>query len=158
MKVKGIVIHHSASPTWINGRQVDVNTIRQWHTTERQFRDIGYHYVILPSGLGQTGRPETDTGAHCQAGGRNQTHLGVCLVGDFSLQPPSVWQLLGAIMVVRLLMYRYRLEVAQVELHRQVPGAATACPGKLFPENAFYRLVSSSEEHLARELKLNFRV
>lgn len=86
-KPTDIVVHHSAS------RFGDVPTIRRWHL-ERGYSDIGYHAVIL-NGCRQAGkyeksldghisggRSELIRGAHCVAGGMNNTALGVCLVGD----------------------------------------------------------------------------
>lgn len=82
-----IVIHHSASPTEIRrGGQtvpVDVAMIRTWHVT-KGLRDMGYHFVILPDGRCQEGRPLYKPGAQCSPGIRNYTGIGICLVGNFS--------------------------------------------------------------------------
>ena len=47
MDWKKIVIHHSASPTFVKrkGQNVPVNAamIKEWHLT-RGWSDIGYHY------------------------------------------------------------------------------------------------------------------
>ena len=41
---------------------------------------IGYHFLILPDGTVERGRPESMWGAHTRD--HNDT-LGICLVGDF---------------------------------------------------------------------------
>lgn len=46
-----------------------------------QIYHIGYHYIILPDGTLESGRPEKCKGAH--AVGYND-YLGICLIGDFS--------------------------------------------------------------------------
>ena len=56
----------------------DVNIIRQWHL-ERGWSDIGYHFVILPSGAVEIGRPVEKIGAHTR--GQNKYSIGTCLIG-----------------------------------------------------------------------------
>ncbi len=89
MKPLYIVVHCSAS------RWGDAATIDAWHLTRPDMRcHIGYHAVILNGmryydlryehkldGKLEPGRPETQVGAHCRAGGMNLKSLGVCLIG-----------------------------------------------------------------------------
>lgn len=76
-----IVVHHSDS-TYDN-----VETIRRFHmSSEREFNDIGYHYVILngnggPNGEIKPGRDEEMVGAHAKTESRNFRSVGICLVG-----------------------------------------------------------------------------
>lgn len=74
-KIDEIVVHCSATP---EGRHVTVNTIRKWHK-QRDWRDIGYHYVIYLDGSIHKGRPVSQIGAHVK--GRNARTIGVCYVG-----------------------------------------------------------------------------
>lgn len=87
-KVKGLVCHVSAS------RWGDAQEINAWHLA-RGWLGIGYHGVVLNGcrtprltysktldGKIEPGRPETDEGAHCSAGGMNRVALGVCLIGN----------------------------------------------------------------------------
>jgi N-acetylmuramoyl-L-alanine amidase len=132
-----IVIHHSASPTTVRlGKDlVPVNAamIRQWHLGNG-WSDIGYHFVILPDGRCEEGRPLYRQAAHCTAGHRNFIGIGICLVGNFSeLKEVPEAQLSGLVAKPKSLMAEYRLTPADVELHREVPGAATECPGRYFP-------------------------
>lgn len=135
-----IVVHHSASPTSVkrNGRDIPVDAalIKEWHLN-KGWSDIGYHLIILPDGSCQSGRPLFRPGAHCAAGNRNFTAIGVCMVGNFSeFEVPEV-QLDGLIDRITFLMEAYGIKEDQVELHRGVPGAATECPGRYFPEDIF---------------------
>src|SRR5437016_681095 len=84
----GIIIHHSAVPPFPDGRPIDAKLIDEIHRERGynafywgRFYHIGYHYVILPDGTVQQGRPEHCRGAHAQ--GYN-SYIGICLVGDFS--------------------------------------------------------------------------
>ncbi len=56
----------------------DVKEIRRWHMA-RGWRDIGYHFVILPSGKIESGRPFSEVGAHVR--GHNTSSVGTCLIG-----------------------------------------------------------------------------
>lgn len=134
-----IVIHHSASPTSVRrGRDilpVNAAMIREWHLT-KGWSDIGYHFVILPDGRCEEGRPLYRPGAHCATGHRNFIGIGVCLVGNFSqVEEVPEAQLNGLIDKVVSLMAAYHLELADIELHREIPGAATECPGRYFPDD-----------------------
>lgn len=132
-----IVVHHSASPITVRrGKEsVPVNAamIRQWHLT-KGWSDIGYHFVILPDGRCEEGRPLYRPGAHCAVGHRNFLGIGICLVGNFSEQEevPEA-QMNGLLDKLVSLMAAYHLNLEDVELHREVLGAATECPGRYFP-------------------------
>ena len=138
MDWKKIVIHHSASPTIVrrNGQNVPVNAamIKEWHLT-RGWSDVGYHFIILPDGRCEQGRPLYRPGAHCVAGRRNFLGIGVCLVGNFSQTEVPDAQYKGLLDQVEKLLTAYHLKVEDVELHREVIGAATECPGRYFPED-----------------------
>src|SRR5690606_13305656 len=74
-QVDYIVVHVTATPPKVDigAREVD-----EMHR-QRGFSSIGYHYVIRRDGRVESGRPETDVGAHVQ--GYNSISLGVSLVG-----------------------------------------------------------------------------
>ena len=74
-KIDSIIIHCSATPA---GRHVTAADIRKWHLA-RGFTDIGYHYIIYLDGSIHTGRPLSQTGAHCR--GHNTGSIGICYVG-----------------------------------------------------------------------------
>lgn len=141
----GIIIHHSASPTIAEGQKVDVHLIDRWHEQrgfgragEDRTYHVGYHYVILPDGTIQRGRPEHMRGAHCE--GHND-QLGICLVGNFSSSAnphgrhgpnhPTEAQLVALNHLLKRLIQRYGF--APQDIHRHRDYAPTACPGDGFP-------------------------
>jgi len=134
---KYVVLHHSAT---VEG---NVGTIDQSHRQQRdQFGShwpgIGYHFV-LGNGLGMMdGRIEPTFrwdqqlhGAHCGSRRHNLYGIGVCLVGDFELAPPTSRQMTA---VERLLEWLYgRFGIGRRQVLRHADVAATRCPGRLFP-------------------------
>jgi N-acetylmuramoyl-L-alanine amidase len=151
----GIVIHHSASSSGEGLHPVDAALIDRWHarrgwgqTTAAGAYHIGYHYVILPDGRVQPGRPEWMPGAHTV--GHNDC-LGICLVGNFStaanptgaIKPakPTPAQLRALEALLLSLLRRYHLQTADIHRHRDL--ARTACPGDRLPFDAVKAAVQS---------------
>lgn len=87
----GIVIHHSALTAEDFAKYpgpTDATVIDHLHENrgfsvvcDGRLYHIGYHYVVLPDGTVQSGRPERCLGAHTL--GHNDA-LGICIIGNFS--------------------------------------------------------------------------
>lgn len=133
-----VIVHCTATP---EGRDVSVQTIREWHKA-KGWSDIGYHWVVLLDGAIQAGRPEALVGAH--VAGRNANTLGVVYVGGVAkdgktpkdTRTPA--QKAALLAHVKALIERYPT-ITKVTGHNQY--AAKACPsfdvrkdelGKLF--------------------------
>lgn len=147
VKWQGIVIHHSASPRgyWQGDKWLPINAevIRKWHVKDRGWSDIGYHFVVLADGTIEKGRPLDRIGAHTRAGRRNFTSIGICLVGNFQYDTVSPEQLHSAVKLVKKLQQDFAIPFEKIELHNQVEGSSTLCPGKIFPKEIFFALLSS---------------
>jgi N-acetyl-anhydromuramyl-L-alanine amidase AmpD len=143
----GVIIHHSAIPPQAKGPAIDADYIDAAHQRRGfsafywgKFYHIGYHYLILPNGELQTGRPERCAGAH--ASGYN-SYIGVCLVGNFSpqanphgesgLQYPSDAQIKTLRVLVNRLREKYEIPSQQILKHHEV-NPETECPGGNFPD------------------------
>lgn len=77
-----IIIHCAATPKgWRAGETTKqkVAEIRRWHVEDRNWSDIGYHYIIDEDGTVARGRPVEKAGAH--VGGKNANSIGICLIG-----------------------------------------------------------------------------
>lgn len=77
-----IILHCSdTKPAWSDSKtdQQVVDEIRLWHTRDRGWADIGYHYVINRNGSVMIGRPLEKVGAHVK--GHNTGTIGICLIG-----------------------------------------------------------------------------
>ena len=82
--IKKIIVHCADTPEGRDDRAADIN---RWHTEERGWSDIGYHYVVDLDGTIEPGRPIEKAGAHCT--GHNADSIGVCYIGgcDKKMQP-----------------------------------------------------------------------
>lgn len=147
-KPPGIIIHHSASPQRVDGHIIDAKALDRWHA-RRGFLmwykgnayHIGYHFVVLPDGRVQAGRPVGCRGAHTHGKSIYNRHIGICLVGNFSSQEnphgeqgpvrPTRAQMSALTDLCERLMDEYRIDPARVKRHRDFN--QTACPGDRFP-------------------------
>lgn len=119
--VRLIVVHHTATRA-----DTAPATIRMLHL-KRGFSDVGYHYLITSDGKVHAGRPESRIGAHVK--GYNAESIGVALVGNFDLYPPSPQQWDALLNLLAQLTARYN---ARVAWHGQLNN--TACPGRYLRE------------------------
>jgi len=88
--------------------------------------DIGYHFLIDPSGRILEGRQLDWQGAHAR-GVNNRTNIGVCLLGDFSRRAPSAASLDSLQRLLDDLRERFDIPATRVLVHKEL--VATACPG-----------------------------
>lgn len=150
IKPAGIIVHHSAVPLSYAGGTLDAAALDEIHRL-RGFGisywghtyHVGYHYVILPDGTVQQGRPERCEGAHAR--GYN-SYIGVCLIGGFDgngnprgeLGPrePTEAQMRALVELCRRLLERYRIPAQNVLRHQDVD-PETECPGDRFQLTQF---------------------
>lgn len=132
-KITDLVIHYTATPA---GKDFGAADIDRWHR-ERGFKEVGYHYVIRLDGTVETGRDlsapgKFEMGAHSR--GENDSSIGICYVGGVTeaepntgrdTRTPAQTQAMAAL--IEKLMERF--PNARVRGHKDMPGAATQCPG-----------------------------
>jgi len=78
--VREAVLHCAAVPSgWYYNRteQEAFDEIKRWHI-EKGWKNIGYHYVIHPSGHVMSGRPLDEVGAHVI--GHNYGKLAILMI------------------------------------------------------------------------------
>jgi hypothetical protein len=141
----GIVLHSSSSPATVHGVPIDAARLDRIHqrdhpdwaiTYEGKTYYIGYHYVILPDGTIQKGRPDLCPGAHAR---KHNDWIGICVIGAFSARNNPHWwphvptdaQVRSIVSLCEELMSKYHIPPSQVKRHRDVNG--TYCPGGRFP-------------------------
>jgi len=123
--IKLLVVHCSATPA---SHDIGAKEIRQWHL-DRNWSDIGYHYVIRRDGTVEKGRDDSISGAHAK--GFNSNSLGVCLVGGVNddLDPDSNFTINQFNSLSRLLKgLKVQYPDAEIKGHRDLKGVKKACP------------------------------
>lgn len=129
LPVNRITIHHDGmSPVTLRSRAEvaeRIEQIRRAHLAQG-WGDIGYHYIIDPSGQVWEGRTLVWQGAHVKD--QNPGNLGVMCLGNFEQQSPSMAQTAALDAFVAGQMRRYNVPVTRVKTHREM--AQTACPGR----------------------------
>jgi N-acetylmuramoyl-L-alanine amidase len=149
IRPKAIVVHHTAltnEDILEHPGPVTVSTVDGLHEKRGygafywwRIYHIGYHYLILPDGTLQKGRPEHCIGAHTR--GHNDA-IGICLVGNFSSIPnassaptnsePTEQQLKTLTLLIRDIVGRYKIPCNKIFRHRDL-NPRTECPGEHFP-------------------------
>lgn len=129
--INKIIVHCSATRP---EQTIGASEIRKWHK-ERGWRDIGYHYVIRRSGILESGRSESEVGAHVK--GHNDDSIGICLIGGINDNgaPDANYSYDQYVTLYRLLcelLDRYK----SATLHGHYEFSSKACP--CFDVRAFY--------------------
>jgi hypothetical protein len=146
---KFIVVHHSAQPTG------SYDQIDREHRNVQGWDGCGYHFVIgngsgSPDGQIEVARRWTNQkhGLHTKTTSSadvNEYGIGICLVGDFDKTPPTPKQIAATRALVAYLAQRYNVPADHSGTHGAMAGVASACPGKLFPEEQVF-----GSKHLAQ--------
>lgn len=115
-----IAIHHTAS------EQDSPLFYFQYHTRERGYADVGYHFMIQKDGTLYEGRDLNYRGAH--VAGHNDGVIGIAVIGDFEHHEPSELQLRMLDRLIGELSKRYGIRT--LGGHQDFLGAKTLCPGR----------------------------
>ncbi|MCE9594903.1 MAG: peptidoglycan recognition protein family protein [Planctomycetes bacterium] len=132
-----ITIHHSAeeSSDGKGGSLEDsahtLRLIQKFHMEDPGHRwgDIGYHFLIDSGGRIFEGRELRWQGAH--AGGKdgmyNAQNVGVCLLGDFRVRPPTPAAMKSLELLIADLREKHKIAASRVYAHTEFTGSV--CPG-----------------------------
>lgn len=141
-KPGGIVVHHSATEpdrqAFVNARVIDEEHKRRGLGVcyRGKTYHIAYHYLILPDGTVEPGRPEKCRGGHTRSLKYNHW-IGICLVGCFDpmwkdpYHRPTEAQMQSLAAVSARVMEKYGFDHRRIVPHRLVN--PTECPGRSFP-------------------------
>lgn len=122
-KINKIIVHCSATQ---EGKDFNAKDIDRWHK-QRGWKCIGYHYVIKLDGAVETGRAESEIGAHCS--GQNANSIGICYIGGLDKNNKAKdtrTDAQKAAMLVLLKKLKAKYPQAIIYGHRDF--AAKACP------------------------------
>jgi hypothetical protein len=134
-KVWRMTVHHSAMyfrDTSQATCATQIKLIQRGHMLNKEYGDIGYHYLIDPAGRIWSGRDLKWQGAHAR-GDNNIGNVGICLLGNFIRgrdgQRPTDSQVQALANLMRELKDRYRMKDDAVHCHSDF--VDTVCPGPL---------------------------
>lgn len=140
-----IVVHHSASAAG-SVETIDAEHRQRVDAEGQPWLGIGYHFAI-GNGQGMPDGQVTPTfrwreqlaGAHAGVAEANATGIGICLIGNFEVAPPTPRQLDAAVRLTRALATEFDIAPADIVRHGDLK--ATACPGRHFPWTEFQAAV-----------------
>lgn len=140
-KVRYIMIHHSAHPSW------DVYDVHNYHKNSNGWIGIGYNFFINPDGTVFEGR-----GFNIGAGatGYNSNSIHICFAGNFEKQKPSNSQLRNGKELIKWLLEIVPLNVKIIG-HKDI--GKTACPGRNFPLEKFKNIRKEGKEMRYQKLE-----
>jgi N-acetylmuramoyl-L-alanine amidase len=136
--LRALVLHHTSRPSDdlleadIAAEAAHLRFLQACHF-DRGWSDLGYHFVIVPSGRVFLGRPPSALGAHVK--GWNRGTLAICLAGDFDLHPPTP-AALQSLSVVR----NELVPQAGLPLVGHCDLAPKRCPGRFLREYTDHHL------------------
>jgi len=129
LPVTRVCVHHSALAAHVMSQAEVASELRRLQASHQQkWADLGYHFVIDPSGGIWEGRNLRWQGAH-EGVGLNQGSIGICLLGNFDEGPAPAAQLGSLKTLLDAIRARWSLTAADIKTHREVRPEPTACPG-----------------------------
>jgi len=131
MKRTYIMTHHTASKDCPQGK--DLVAIKADHIA-RGWVDIGYNYgveLVNNKPVVTICRGLNIPGAHCPQGGMNRKAIGVAVVGNFEIAPPSPLLIDKLVELYVWLSKKHDIPTENIVGHKDYK--ATLCPGKFFP-------------------------
>ncbi len=136
-KITEIIVHCTANKATSKITVADIDACHR----RRGFRCIGYHYVVMPDGSIEKGRPENETGAHCL--GHNSVSIGVAYVGGLDVNgKPADTRTAAQRKSMEQLLVTLKKRYPEAIIHSHRDFAAKDCP--CFDATAEYSHISES--------------
>lgn len=139
LPVPEVWIHHTVTASGPDETQI-MRQIQNYHMDTRGWRDIGYSFVIFPTGRIYEGRGWGRKGAHTQ--NHNAVGHGIAFAGDYRTLAPTTPSLDACRWLIaegQRLGFVAKGKTLPTGGHRDV--AATACPGdKLYAQLGYLRV------------------
>jgi hypothetical protein len=136
-----IIIHHSAT------RVGSAEVFDAAHRARGMINGLAYHFVIdngtegKPDGFIETGPRwiKQMHGGHCRQPYINESGIGICLVGNFSVDQPTSKQLDSLVLLIHGLQDQFHIPDDHILGHGEVIGEFSECPGSQFPWDEFHK-------------------
>lgn len=128
--IRYLTLHHTGSTRLVATDTASVraylNRVHEFHTSERMWGDIGYHFAIDPAGRVWQARSLSRQGAHVKH--HNEHNIGIVMLGNYDEQRASEIQLRSLASFFKRLATHYRIPSSRIRSHQE--WAPTACPGR----------------------------
>jgi hypothetical protein len=127
--VHTLVVHHTVggAPVTAIGAKREMRNIQRMHMEAHGWSDIGYNLVIDRWGRIWEGRGLHRVGAHTL--NHNTGTIGVSFMGNYEKLELNERQY-RAFQDVKAILKRHDIHITSIKGHKQMPGQATACPGR----------------------------
>jgi N-acetyl-anhydromuramyl-L-alanine amidase AmpD len=141
-----IIIHHSAT------RVGSAAIFDAAHRARGMVNGLAYHFVIdngtdgKPDGYIETGPRwiQQMHGGHCRQPYINEYGIGICLVGNFSVDQPTSKQLDSLALLIHGLQEQFHIPDDHVLGHGDVIGEFSECPGSQFPWDELHKRLGTT--------------
>lgn len=127
-----IAVHHSATTGGT------ISSIEKEDLKSGMENGLAYHFVIgngrgIEDGKVEIGKrwKEQLDGGHVKGEDLNKVSIGICLIGDFTIQMPTVKQVASLKALLNYLLNVTNINESRVLSHAKMPSQATLCPGVL---------------------------
>lgn len=126
-----VVVHHTATPGCSDRSSCDarVRSIQNTHRNKKRWNDIGYNFLIAPSGNVYEGRGSDYVGAHAGTSTNNFKSIGIAFIGNFMRRDVTnaAWSSFNSL-VSELKDIRKLSRQAIIRGHKDLKN--TECPGR----------------------------
>lgn len=128
--IRRVTVHHAGFPDGYHKQNendviVTLRNIQASHMDNRNWGDIGYHYVIDPAGRIWEARSLEHQGAHTHD--NNPHNIGVMLLGNFDKQQPTKAQTGSLEALICDLQGRFHVDCRHLFTHQEL--SPSTCPG-----------------------------
>lgn len=127
--ISEIIIHHSAT------KKGTPFSFARYHIDTRDFPGIGYHFVIPKDGTIFQTNELSKISWHCS--GRNTVSVGICLIGHFDNEKPTIEQLQSLQKLITYLK-EHLPTINKISGHRNY--STKTCPGELLHERVYLKM------------------
>ena len=133
-----MIVHHSAGTNTASDWDAVVRNIWHFHVVTRGWADIGYNWLIAPTGQLYEGRGDGIKGAHfC---GTNSNTVGICMMGNYMTIGPSGYAVQTLEQLLTWTAQKWHIKPEERRYHRvsgldlfglsgHRDGCSTLCPG-----------------------------
>lgn len=124
--IRRFIIHHTATPA-----SVPVERVANFQVSNRGLPAISYHFCLTSQGEVYQTQPLEVASTH--AGDHSAESLGICLIGDFTTNPPPEAQLSATAALIAHLASQLNLEAKANTIQGYRELTSTQSPGNTWP-------------------------